>query len=248
MGTKKRRGDDINVGDVFDDLTVIKIYDFSVVYRNVTKNKPTFLRYCRYKCKCGRESNVTCEKFIRYKDQGKVNRCPSCAYRTRPQSTIRASKEERYYKLAIVDRCNKSNNRIKNKLSLKDFKELIKNNCHYCGQEPEYKSYIRNNKYAKSEHLYANGVDRLNSDGDYEIGNVVTCCKTCNVMKGTLDISQFLLKIKSIYELNNLDTGPDVDVTCKKSKGTEYDAWVMEEVDDTKENPSKEGSKRRKVK
>jgi len=34
----------------------------------------------------------------------------------------------------------------------------------------------------------------------------------------------------------------------EENKGTEYDAWVMEETDDTKENPSKEGSQRRKVK
>lgn len=250
---KKRRGDDIKVGDVFDDLTIIKIYDFSIAHVNRTKKNPTLLRYCRYRCVCGREGNTTCEKFERYKNKGKVNRCPSCAYRTRKQSTIRDSKEMRFYKLSIADRCKKSDGRIKNKLSFDDFKELIVKNCYYCGSEPELKKYIRNNKYAKSEYLYANGLDRINSDGDYELKNVVPCCKKCNSMKGVLKQFGFFKHVKKIYEninLDNLDEDSVISINTleEEGNGKEYDAWIAEEADEPKENPPKERLKGRKIK
>ena len=57
--------------------------------------------------------------------------------------------------------------------------------CFYCGINPDTTTTL-------------GGVDRIDSLGNYTMDNVVPCCKTCNFMKGKLDVLQFLKKIESI--------------------------------------------------
>jgi len=61
---------------------------------------------------------------------------------------------------------------------------IIEKNCHYC-----------NNKFENG----CNGIDRLNSSIGYIIGNIVPCCKTCNIMKNTLTKDEFFKHLKDIY-------------------------------------------------
>lgn len=49
----------------------------------------------------------------------------------------------------------------------------------------------RRAQYAVSEWAY-NGIDRVNSELPYQIGNVVSCCKACNAAKSDRNISEFL--------------------------------------------------------
>lgn len=65
-------------------------------------------------------------------------------------------------------------------LSSKEFEEIIKTNCHYCGKQN------------------ANGVDRKSSANGYLLGNVVACCSTCNYMKGSLSYEDFKEHLKKI--------------------------------------------------
>lgn len=67
-------------------------------------------------------------------------------------------------------------------LSLHYFNELLHSKCHYCGI-PE-----------------ANGVDRLDSNEGYKLGNVVACCKVCNWMKRDYSYEEFILHIKKIVK------------------------------------------------
>lgn len=47
------------------------------------------------------------------------------------------------------------------------------------------------------------GLDRVNSDLGYIVGNVVPCCKVCNVMKGALTPTEFFEHVKKIvHKLN----------------------------------------------
>jgi hypothetical protein len=41
-------------------------------------------------------------------------------------------------------------------------------------------------------------VDRIDSDGVYSPDNSVPCCATCNFMKGSLSIEEFLDKSNAI--------------------------------------------------
>lgn len=50
--------------------------------------------------------------------------------------------------------------------------QLLCSPCTYCG-EP------------------STGIDRIDSDGDYTVNNTVASCYTCNVVKGTMTVSEF---------------------------------------------------------
>jgi len=65
---------------------------------------------------------------------------------------------------------------------------LMKQNCHYCGAEPQQK--IIHSHYCNGSYIY-NGLDRINNSKGYTIDNVVLCCKICNYAKRTMTIEQF---------------------------------------------------------
>lgn len=56
-------------------------------------------------------------------------------------------------------------------------------NCHYCG------------KPSSKEKL--NGIDRKDSNGHYEQGNMLPCCIKCNTAKGARPYDDFVQKMKS---------------------------------------------------
>lgn len=67
------------------------------------------------------------------------------------------------------------------KLSTNQFYHIINSNCAYCGNEPrEY-----------SDGSIRNGIDRVDNEKGYEHTNVIACCSTCNMMKGTLSFAEF---------------------------------------------------------
>lgn len=51
-----------------------------------------------------------------------------------------------------------------------------------------------------------NGVDRVNNSIGYLFFNIAPCCWTCNRMKGSLSLGEFLEKVKKIYRYNNEDS------------------------------------------
>lgn len=81
-------------------------------------------------------------------------------------------------------------------LSKDEFRDLIKQNCYYCGEPPrEYNTYIKKDKtkIAKNKIIdetaerawtKVNGIDRINTKLGYNKQNCVAACYTCNLMKG----------------------------------------------------------------
>lgn len=72
-------------------------------------------------------------------------------------------------------------------LDMDEFLSLVLRICHYCGevQEIKYKTYI----------YLVNGIDRIDNTLGYVMGNVRTCCRDCNVAKGTMTETQFIQKV-----------------------------------------------------
>jgi len=62
------------------------------------------------------------------------------------------------------------------------FRDIIMQNCHYCGSPPQ--SVERPNT-SYGQDFFHNGIDRQNNTQGYREGNCVPCCGTCNYMKGT---------------------------------------------------------------
>lgn len=76
-------------------------------------------------------------------------------------------------------------------ISLEQLTQLVKGKCYYCDFEPR--------KYTDS---VRNGIDRIDSSMGYTVKNTLSCCSTCNMMKGKLTHDTFLDKIKTIYQEN----------------------------------------------
>jgi len=81
----------------------------------------------------------------------------------------------------------------------KEFKEITKKNCFYCGIEPKQSAgpTIKGFGY----YLY-NGIDRLNNSIGYTKENSVPCCGQCNVAKNDYSKDSFFDWIKRVN--NNL--------------------------------------------
>ncbi len=71
---------------------------------------------------------------------------------------------------------------------------LFKNNCYYCGVEPSNGK----GKTQKGNFLYS-GIDRVDNIEGYVSGNVVSCCKECNLSKGTMSLKDFEDYIYRLY-------------------------------------------------
>lgn len=92
-------------------------------------------------------------------------------------------------------------------LSFEDFIGIINKNCFYCGEKPKKvtNKILISRGHINEPPLRYNGIDRLNPENGYSIENCVPCCSTCNYMKHTQQISDFLEHVKKIYNhtINN---------------------------------------------
>lgn len=79
-------------------------------------------------------------------------------------------------------------------LSKEDFRNVIEQNCFYCGIEPKQ---IGRATSDSGEYIY-NGIDRVDSSKGYELDNVVPCCKTCNQMKWAQTQKAFFAHVTKI--------------------------------------------------
>lgn len=66
-------------------------------------------------------------------------------------------------------------------LTQSDCEQFYNKCCYYCGE------------------LYTGlGMDRVDNNIGYKLGNILSCCYTCNLMKRTLSVSNFFEHIKKI--------------------------------------------------
>ena len=79
-------------------------------------------------------------------------------------------------------------------LSPIEFKHIVVQDCHYCGQEAQQRI---NSKYAG--HFIYNGIDRKDNDKGYTIENSVACCKSCNTMKRNMSYDEFIQYFLKLY-------------------------------------------------
>ena len=75
-------------------------------------------------------------------------------------------------------------------LSKEKFSELTQQSCAYCGCKPSLLYKHRKNIEDSRGYTY-NGIDRKDNSKGYTIENCVTCCKTCNLMKGAMDLKEW---------------------------------------------------------
>lgn len=91
------------------------------------------------------------------------------------------------------------------RLTKAEFRELVEQNCFYCGAEPQVR-YTSKNLHGE----YAwNGIDRVDNAIGYLKDNCVPCCSMCNFAKSTHTKEEFLNWIERVYK-HSLNKGGGV--------------------------------------
>jgi hypothetical protein len=145
---------------------------------------------------CGKEI----DDFLTGKRNNMVQRCEECYVKLRKTEDARGDRERNYSaeKRENLDRYfstytkSAKNRNIGFELSQEEFELLVMQPCNYCGESKEGEVI---------------GVDRVDSSKQYCTDNCVPCCKTCNFMKGSININTFIEhahKIAKYYPLETL--------------------------------------------
>lgn len=177
-------------GKIFGKLTIVEYYP------KQDKNKITW--YWKCLCECGNYTYTRTKEFTKEKP---VQSCRSCGHKRMGKSNVLPnyqSLKNRLYK-------NYKHNAIKRNyefnLTKEEMLNLFSKNCHYCGQEPiEMKGDMSGN-YTEIP-FKRNGIDRIDNSKGYTIGNVISCCRNCNIAKSTMSYPKYINFIIKSY--NNL--------------------------------------------
>jgi hypothetical protein len=175
-----RHYDDL-FGKKFNFLTVISYYG------NNGKNHGAWL-WC--KCDCGNEKQIRIDALLtgRTKSCGCYNKI---AVRKKKYPIERTMLARLYGKYKWdAKKMGRSFH-----LTKQEFLEIITKNCFYCGIKPSNIS----TRYGPNDTYLYTGIDRVNNSVGYEIGNVVPCCKECNMAKHSMTQENFISWIDRVY-------------------------------------------------
>lgn len=195
MSTGKLKNPEDIIGNVYGRLTVVKFLYYGL---NLKKDK-TYTKqkdyYYECLCSCGKTKTIRRQNLLK----SDVKSCGCLTIEAVwKMARLRRSKNDDPH-VGYLYGQNKNNSIYRgfySTLTKEVFKNLILDNCHYCGSEP---SNVCKPKHLYGEMLY-NGIDRIDSTKGYEEGNVVTCCKVCNRAKMDMSYEEF---VKWIDQLKN---------------------------------------------
>lgn len=147
-------------------------------------------------CECGKTtaSNV-CKSCLASEASKKVAGVP--AHNRLPDGEAAFNQLFGAYRLSAKDR------QLNFDLDKQQFRSLTKKDCFYCGASPTAErapSSAKKGKCVSGGAYVYNGVDRVDSSVGYTVENAVSCCATCNRMKGVLSQADFIAKARQIVE------------------------------------------------
>ena len=177
----------MNIGDKINRLTITAIRNTNKTFKTGKKRK---IKEVLAKCECGTE------KWFRYEHvkSGRSKSCGCLNYEAHTQDpTI---KTIHYVMTYILSSAKKRE--LKMELTERDVRSIIFKNCVYCGEKPSNFGAKEQREFGKGMSPF-NGVDRIDSQRGYVIGNVVACCSQCNTMKLDLTVEQFKEKVAKIH-------------------------------------------------
>lgn len=135
----------------------------------------------KVKCsRCGKLSIVRTDRINskKYIPQSCTN-CITSLQKEIADNKYLDSRHFRRRKFSILGNAKARN--IKVSLTDNEINTLLNSRCYYCDKE------------------IADGIDRIDSNRNYTIDNVVPCCKVCNLMKNKFSSSLFLEQVAKIY-------------------------------------------------
>ena len=193
----------IEIGTIFGDLTVIEYLG--------TKN---YNNYYKCKCTCGNYRDVKLTDLLNKKS---ISHCGCKNFVYKKHKNQKYSPQEASYRAKAANYIAQAKKRnIEITLTYAEIISLLKENCYYCNKPPlnPYNARSRNRINKKNKIQYSvnnaeeyeilyNGIDRVNNDQGYILGNVVSCCTQCNTAKLSSSLDDFKNWILNVY--NNLN-------------------------------------------
>lgn len=196
--TINRKNKPVQVGCKYGRLTIIE---------KSQKKGRHGQSYYICKCDCGDITETSGGSM----NSGSTKSC-GCYNKERVQESHRLGiGESTYNRIEKTYQRNAKNRKIPYILSKEQFRFLISQNCHWCGEEPKPKNHYysdgdRNRigievteEWAKKQWVLVNGIDRVDSSLGYRIENCVPCCFLCNEMKMDKSEIEFLEHMEKIY-------------------------------------------------
>lgn len=170
---------------------------FHTEYKKYTKiDKNGLLRsYVDFICKdCNK---LTTQRIDEYKRKG--NLCRSCKRRIQSINEFNTKNIELVCATTLLSRLYKryAFKGLTSNLNGVEALELFKDKCHYCGIKNSNKFIYKQPHF--SHIFYYNGIDRIDSSKGYIKGNILSCCKRCNIAKSDMKYHEFIELIKRIY-------------------------------------------------
>ena len=151
---------------------------------NAKQGKTRWL--CR--CDCGNEGMVMASDL-------RSGRSQSCGCLNREMITLPEG-EAAFNKLIGSMKSNARDRGYEWALTKEQVRILTKQDCRYCGVEPRQ---VARGSGMNGDYIY-NGLDRVDNDRGYEVGNVVPCCGVCNSAKRARTLDQFRVWSRNLYE------------------------------------------------
>ena len=190
----------------FKDLTDLEFGDWKVI--SLSDKKVQGKLYWKCKCICGQIRDVCGHSLKKYSRS-----CGCVTYKKNRKANCAVIQKMAYY------RRDASLKKLVFNLTEDQFLSVAQNNCYYCNESPRLwsqyldidgnvRSRFKNKMdedYLKSTAIKINGLDRIDNSIGYVKGNIVACCRTCNFMKGTKTVKEFLKKIQEIYNFKALE-------------------------------------------
>jgi hypothetical protein len=194
MVSHKKRSLQVKIGDTFGYLTIID--DTSVI---VTEKSGRKRRTVLCKCKCGKEILVRVDSLFTKSKKHSRKSCGCTKSFVNGLNAQSRRKSESVYRY-IYEQCRSSakTRDIDFTLTKEEHIFIVKQNCHYCGSQPEIKQPNRGKKNYVGIPVPYNGIDRIDNNVGYEKQNCVACCSKCNYMKHKMTVSSFMEHILKI--------------------------------------------------
>ena len=180
------RGKPFTVGERYGQLVITAVPE-------TNKRSGHWVRHVEVLCDCGNKKLVQATNLRRTGSRA-TGSC-GCRYFGRKPHRSLPIGEAAFRTLFRSYVGNAKNRGYSFDLDEERFRKLITDTCSYCGCAPEA---VVNTRSGYGSFLY-NGLDRVNNDLGYVEGNVVACCKLCNLAKKDLDLPVFLAWIARVH-------------------------------------------------
>ncbi len=202
-----------SIGSIQGKIAQLGLKKQSMVSIGTTVNKMTILSLsqeglleCR--CKCGKTIKVTKARLY---GPNAIKSC-GCHKKVAKQLVDIKTVSPDLYSYRFLYARYLNNAKVSHNpftLTFEEFIKIVKQNCTYCGIEPRSFNAVSKQKKLTEEQkhqysIYANGVDRIDSNVGYTVSNTVPACKECNYAKRSMTLSEWYAYLDRIYKFRTL--------------------------------------------